>query len=148
MSKEFSFPNKGTCSKQTNFVLNDDHTIASIEVVGGCNGNLKGHLPAAYRHEGRGRHCPSGRHAVRLPQHQLPGPDRKEPEKGSGTDELNPPESRCTEPCAAALFLYGKICLEKPSQSKPCGFARFPLLSPTVTSSPGAGEVCPLRGSF
>ena len=32
MSKEFSFPNKGTCSKQTNFVLNDDHTIASIEV--------------------------------------------------------------------------------------------------------------------
>ena len=42
MSKEFSFPNSGTCSKQTNFVLNDDHTIASIEVVGGCNGNLKG----------------------------------------------------------------------------------------------------------
>ena len=35
MSKEFSFPNKGTCSKQTNFVLNDDHTIASIEVIGG-----------------------------------------------------------------------------------------------------------------
>ena len=27
MSKEFSFPNSGTCSKQTNFVLNDDHTI-------------------------------------------------------------------------------------------------------------------------
>ena len=42
MSKEFSFPNKGTCSKQTNFVLNDDHTIASIEVIGGCNGNLQG----------------------------------------------------------------------------------------------------------
>ena len=42
MSKEFSFPNKGTCSKQTNFVLNDDHTIASMEVIGGCNGNLKG----------------------------------------------------------------------------------------------------------
>ena len=31
MSKEFSFPNSGTCSKQTNFVLNDDHTIASME---------------------------------------------------------------------------------------------------------------------
>ena len=42
MSKEFSFANKGTCSKQTNFVLNDDDTIASIEVIGGCNGNLKG----------------------------------------------------------------------------------------------------------
>ena len=41
MSKEFSFPNSGTCSKQTNFVLNDDHTIASIEVIGGCNGNLQ-----------------------------------------------------------------------------------------------------------
>lgn len=41
MSKEFSFPNSGTCSKQTNFVLNDDHTIASMEVIGGCNGNLK-----------------------------------------------------------------------------------------------------------
>ena len=40
MSKEFSFPNKGTCSKQTNFVLNDDHTIESIEVVGGCNCQL------------------------------------------------------------------------------------------------------------
>ena len=42
MSKSFHFPNVGTCSKQTNIVLNDDHTIASIEVVGGCNGNLKG----------------------------------------------------------------------------------------------------------
>ena len=49
MSKEFSFPNKGTCSKQTNFVLNAvsythlrAHAIASIEVIGGCNGNLKG----------------------------------------------------------------------------------------------------------
>ena len=41
MSKEFSFPNSGTCSKQTNFVLNDDHTIESMEVIGGCNGNLK-----------------------------------------------------------------------------------------------------------
>ena len=40
--KEFSFPNSGTCSKQTNFVLNDDHTIESMEVIGGCNGNLQG----------------------------------------------------------------------------------------------------------
>ena len=38
MSKEFSFPNKGTCSKQTNFVLNDDHTIKSVQVMGGCDG--------------------------------------------------------------------------------------------------------------
>ena len=41
MSKSFSFPNVGTCSKQTNIVLNDDHTIESIEVIGGCNGNLQ-----------------------------------------------------------------------------------------------------------
>ena len=33
MSKSFEFPNVGTCSKLT---------IESIEVVGGCNGNLKG----------------------------------------------------------------------------------------------------------
>ena len=42
MSKSFSYPNHGTCSKMTNFTLNDDHTIASIQVIGGCNGNLKG----------------------------------------------------------------------------------------------------------
>ena len=42
MSKSFSFPNVGTCSKQTNIVLNDDHTIESVEVIGGCNGNLQG----------------------------------------------------------------------------------------------------------
>ena len=34
MSKSFSFPNVGTCSKQTNIVLNDDHTIESVEVIG------------------------------------------------------------------------------------------------------------------
>ena len=42
MSKSFEFPNVGTCSKLTKIVLNEDHTIESIEVVGGCNGNLKG----------------------------------------------------------------------------------------------------------
>ena len=40
MSKSFSYPNKGTCSKETHIVLNDDHTIESIEVIGGCNGCL------------------------------------------------------------------------------------------------------------
>ena len=34
MSKSFSFPNVGTCSKQTSIVLNDDHTIESVEVIG------------------------------------------------------------------------------------------------------------------
>lgn len=34
--------NSGTCSRSTTVNLNDDGTIQSIEVVGGCNGNLKG----------------------------------------------------------------------------------------------------------
>ena len=39
---EFSFPNKGVCSKMTILNINDDHTIESVRVVGGCNGNLNG----------------------------------------------------------------------------------------------------------
>ncbi|MBU3819030.1 MAG: TIGR03905 family TSCPD domain-containing protein [Candidatus Faecalibacterium intestinavium] len=38
----FTYPNHGTCSKMTKIELAPDHTIESIEVVGGCNGNLKG----------------------------------------------------------------------------------------------------------
>ncbi|WP_294452401.1 TIGR03905 family TSCPD domain-containing protein [uncultured Gemmiger sp.] len=34
--------NQGTCSVRTLVELNDDHTIARVEVLGGCNGNLKG----------------------------------------------------------------------------------------------------------
>lgn len=34
--------NRGTCSVRTEVALNDDHTIQSVAVVGGCNGNLKG----------------------------------------------------------------------------------------------------------
>ena len=41
MSKSFSFPNVGTCSRQTNIVLNDDDTIESVDYVGGCNGNSR-----------------------------------------------------------------------------------------------------------
>ena len=78
MSKSFSFPNVGTCSKQTNIVLNDDHTIESVEVIGGCNGNLKG----------ISRLLP--------PPHQLPRPDRQEPEKGSGRDvTINTEKASC-----------------------------------------------------
>ena len=83
MSKEFSFPNKGTCSKQTNFVLNDDHTISSIEVIGGCNGNLKGICQLL-----TGMKAEDAIARLDGTQHQLPGPDCKEPEKGSGRDEL------------------------------------------------------------
>ena len=34
--------NKGTCSVMTKVELNPDHTIESVEVLGGCTGNLKG----------------------------------------------------------------------------------------------------------
>ena len=34
--------NQRTCSVRTLVELNDDHTIARVEVLGGCNGNLKG----------------------------------------------------------------------------------------------------------
>ncbi|EJW95570.1 hypothetical protein EVA_16324, partial [gut metagenome] len=34
--------NSGTCSRSTTVNLNDDGIIQGIEVVGGCNGNLKG----------------------------------------------------------------------------------------------------------
>ena len=46
MSKEFSLANKGTCSKQTNFVLNDDHTIASVSYTHLLNANLEDILHA------------------------------------------------------------------------------------------------------
>jgi hypothetical protein len=38
----FQLPQQGHLLQETHIVLNDDHTIESIEVVGGCNGNLKG----------------------------------------------------------------------------------------------------------
>lgn len=34
--------NHGTCSRSTTVNLNEDGTIAGIEIVGGCDGNLKG----------------------------------------------------------------------------------------------------------
>lgn len=34
--------NSGTCSVLTKVELNPDHTIEKVEVLGGCNGNLKG----------------------------------------------------------------------------------------------------------
>lgn len=38
----YTYNNKGTCSVRTIVELNDDHTIKSVEVIGGCNGNLQG----------------------------------------------------------------------------------------------------------
>ena len=38
----FSDQNHGVCSKETHIELDDNGVIRNIEVVGGCNGNLKG----------------------------------------------------------------------------------------------------------
>ncbi len=105
MSKEFSFANKGTCSKQTNFVLNDDHTIASMEVIGGCNGNLKGICRLVKGMKAEDVIDRMEGHAVRVPQHQLPGPDRTEPEEGSGRNGLKKSNSEGGDACGY-LFLF------------------------------------------
>ena len=34
--------NKGVCSRKTIVELDSDHLIKNIEIIGGCNGNLKG----------------------------------------------------------------------------------------------------------
>ena len=38
----YTYNNKGTCSVRTVVELNNDHTIKSVQVLGGCDGNLKG----------------------------------------------------------------------------------------------------------
>ena len=38
----FAYPNQGTCSRMTKIELAPDHTIQSIEVMGGCNGRMEG----------------------------------------------------------------------------------------------------------
>lgn len=39
---KYSYKPIGTCSREINFDLTDDGIINDIEVIGGCNGNLKG----------------------------------------------------------------------------------------------------------
>ena len=39
---EYRFKPNGVCSKEMIFIINEDNTIESLEVIGGCNGNLKG----------------------------------------------------------------------------------------------------------
>ena len=82
----FAYPNQGTCSRMTKIELAPDHTIESIEVMGGCNGNLKGIASllkgmkaedAIARMEG----VTCGPKPTSCPR-----PDRPEPEKGPGRD--------------------------------------------------------------
>ena len=41
MEKKINYKTKGTCSREMNVVL-DGSTVKSVEIIGGCNGNLKG----------------------------------------------------------------------------------------------------------
>lgn len=38
----YTYRNRGVCSVMTEVELENDHTIKSVKVLGGCNGNLKG----------------------------------------------------------------------------------------------------------
>ena len=40
--KTVNYKTQGTCSREINVTVNDDNKIESIEIIGGCNGNLKG----------------------------------------------------------------------------------------------------------
>jgi uncharacterized protein (TIGR03905 family) len=39
---QYVYENKGVCSMQTIVDIGDDHVIENVNVIGGCNGNLKG----------------------------------------------------------------------------------------------------------
>ena len=70
----YTYNNKGTCSVRTVVELNDDHTIKSVQVMGGCDGNLKGIaklLPG-----------------MKAEDHQLPRPDRPGAQGRTGGDGL------------------------------------------------------------
>ena len=38
----YTYNNNGTCSVRTIVELNDDHPIESVQIMGGCAGQLKG----------------------------------------------------------------------------------------------------------
>lgn len=42
ISMKIVYNNKGVCSSQTIVELDENNVIQDIEVIGGCNGNLKG----------------------------------------------------------------------------------------------------------
>ena len=40
--KTVNYKTQGTCSREINVTVHDENKIESIEIIGGCNGNLKG----------------------------------------------------------------------------------------------------------
>ena len=63
---------------QTEVELNSGHTIKSVKVLGGCDGNLKG-IASLLPGMKTGRHHPHGGHPLRPQGHQLPRPDQQAP---------------------------------------------------------------------
>ena len=57
---------------QTEVELNPDHTIKSVKVLGGCDGNLKGIASLLPGMKAEERHHPHGGHPLRPQGHQLP----------------------------------------------------------------------------
>ena len=47
--------NRGVCSLSTTVTLSEDGTIENVEVLGGCNGNLKGILKGMKAQDAIGR---------------------------------------------------------------------------------------------
>ena len=40
--KSINYTTSGTCSREIRITLDDENKVESIEVIGGCNGNLRG----------------------------------------------------------------------------------------------------------
>ena len=81
----YTYNNKGTCSVRTVVELNDDHTIKSVQILGGCDGNLKGIaklLPGMKAEDAIARM----RARPVAASHQLPRPDRPGTQGRTGGD--------------------------------------------------------------
>jgi uncharacterized protein (TIGR03905 family) len=39
---KYSYKNVGTCSRETIIDMDDNHIINDVQIIGGCDGNLKG----------------------------------------------------------------------------------------------------------
>ena len=75
----YNYRTKGVCSKEMHIELNDDHTIKSVEVIGGCNGNLQGISRLV---EGMKAEDAIARHPLRHERDILPRPARHRAERG------------------------------------------------------------------
>ena len=79
----FTYYPKGVCSQKIQIELAKDHTIQDIQIIGGCDGNLKGvrALCIGQKAEDVIR---SQRYPLRPEGHLLPGPDLQSAYHGAG----------------------------------------------------------------